>query len=186
MSQVQLLTEDIELDVGKNYQLLLDTSPKANAKQLNFIRNELIRLYHLNIYYAGFTKDGAIVLRFTPIHGGMRAEQTGITAGALLFALPSILDIVGLILAGAALAYIVFTTPAWVAIILGAGIVLLFSAAFLSGRGGQLKKGVSGAVSGTVSAGKYYAQSAKVTGVAATEVGKTVHEKLRTKSGGSR
>ena len=191
-TEIVVLEENTELEHGKSYQLILSTSPKATANQLLVVRIALTKNFGIDIYYADFDKYGDMNFRFTPSKERIQTEQFGLTAGALIFALPSILDLVGLVLAGVAIAYIAFTTPTWTVAILFAGVVILVVGAIIRGHGGQLKSVATGIASGAVSAGRYYGSAvgtvgtiSKTAGLSAYGASKTYVSRLRRKTGES-
>jgi hypothetical protein len=110
------------LSPSLRYELRLTADRSITPEQAELIASEIQKRFGVEVTYLTL-KDRNLLIQFKL--GNVQTYQL-LTAAVIIANLPVILSIAGLVLAGAGLFYIIGTTPSWVYIVIGLGIILLF------------------------------------------------------------
>jgi hypothetical protein len=110
------------LSPSLRYELRITADKSITSEQAELIALEIQKRFGVKVTYLTL-KGRDMLIQFKL--GDVETYQL-LTSAVIIANLPVILSIAGLILAGAGLFYIIGTTPSWVYIVIGLGIILLF------------------------------------------------------------
>ena len=113
------------------YQLNIKLEGTPTDNQVNQFVAEFERKYGVKVTYVK-SHSKTLVLQFQPSHY-VPMEFLTLTGAFLIANLPAILSVIGLVLVGVSLFYVVTALPTWVWVLLIVGISLLFFSPFTSG-----------------------------------------------------